>query len=204
VLSLGPRRGCPEEPVPQELDQRSRPHQDQLHAASLGQGMLFGGLFAMIALWVRELGSGNCFDFGMVLSAYLLGRSLRRLFVGLAPPGRYGLMAALLLATQFVPGWGAVALFLPLGGVAAASDHGLAESIDAEDKAMGWDRLERSGSVGGLAGSLGMGLLAQLAGLSYALPMQLGGFGLAVLFSLRRPRSPGGSTRVAASCDAPG
>jgi len=50
-----------------------------------------------------------------------------------------------------------VALFLPLGGVAAASDHGLAESIDAEDKAMGWDRLERSGSVGGLAGSLGMG-----------------------------------------------
>ncbi|NQV09663.1 MAG: hypothetical protein HQ527_00610 [Cyanobacteria bacterium] len=200
----GSEAGMPEESIRPELAKRSRPHQDQLHAASLGQGMLFGGLFAMIALWVRQLGSGNCFDFGMVLSAYLLGRAWRRLFVGLAPPSRYGLMAALLIATQFVPGWGAVALFLPLGGLAAASDQGLAESIDAEDKAMGWDRLERSGGVGGLAGSLGMGLLAQVAGLSYALPVQVGGFGLAVLCSLRRPRSPGGSVRVADSRDARG
>jgi hypothetical protein len=53
------------------------------------------------------LGQGSCFDFGLELSAYLLGRSLRRGLIGWAPASRYGLMAALLLATQFMPGWGA-------------------------------------------------------------------------------------------------
>lgn len=184
---------------PMDGPDRPRPRQDRLHPAALGQGMLFGGLFAILALWVRQLGQGSCFDFGMVLSAYLLGRAFRGRFLGWAAASRYGLMAGLLLATPFVPGWGAVALFLPFGGLAAASDQGLVERIDADDPAMGWDLLERSGGVGGLVGSLAMGLITQLVSLSVALPVQLGGFGLAVLLSLRGPRPPAESVAGSAT-----
>jgi len=34
------------------------------------------------------------------------------------------------LATQFVPGWAAVALFLPLGGVPPQAIMGLLEELD--------------------------------------------------------------------------
>ncbi|MCX5930463.1 MAG: hypothetical protein NTW83_01150, partial [Cyanobacteria bacterium] len=40
------------------------------------QGVLFGGLFGLLPLWVRQVESGTCLDFGLVLAAYGLGRSL--------------------------------------------------------------------------------------------------------------------------------
>ena len=47
----------------------------RLEPAPLLQGMLFGALFGLIPLWVRQEGAGNCFDFAMVLTAYGLGRA---------------------------------------------------------------------------------------------------------------------------------
>ena len=40
------------------------------------QGVVLGSLFGMLALWVREIDGGKCFDFAMVLVAYAVGRSL--------------------------------------------------------------------------------------------------------------------------------
>ena len=162
--------------------------QPGLHPAAAGQGMLFGGLFALLALWVRQLGEGNCFDFAMVLAAYLLGRLLRGTLPTMGGIWRYGLMAVLLLASQILPGWGAVLVFLPLGALAAASDQAIVEAIDAEAGALAWERLDRSGALGGVGGSLLMGGLAQVAGLPVALPVQVGGFTLAALLQWRGVR----------------
>jgi hypothetical protein len=158
------------------------------------QGLVFGSLFALLPLWVRAVGAGNCFDFAMVLSAYGLGRGL----TGLLPPTpgllRYGLMAGLLALAPASPGWGAVLLFVPLGALAAASDAALVTSLaHLGDAPLRWQVLQRSGAVGGLAGSLAMGLLTQILGITLALPLQVVAL-LAVAWPLGRgvPAGPSG------------
>lgn len=156
------------------------------------QGLLFGGLFALLPLWVRQEAAGNCFDFGLVLTAYGLGRTGAEAW-GLRLPPRlpYLLMAAVLVATQFIDGWGAVLLFVPFGLLAALADARLAVGMDpAGDLQRNWNRLERSSALGGLLGSLGMGLIAQVIGLAGSLPIQLLAFlgAGALLPLLQRPR----------------
>ena len=162
------------------------------------QGLLFGSLFGLLPLWVRQEGAGNCFDFGMLLTAYGLGRLLAaswpafplpflsalaspwwlRLFRG----GPYLLLAVLLAATQWLPGWSSLALFLPMGALAGRSDARLAASLDnLADEPMRWQTLERSSGVGALAGSVLMGGAAQAFGLPVALPLQVLGFVAAAL-----------------------
>jgi hypothetical protein len=135
------------------------------------------GLFGLLALWVRKVGAGNCFDFGMVLTAYGVGRAGAEAFgQRLRLPSRlpYGLMAVVLLATQWAVGWVAVLLFVPFGLLAAVADARLAVGVDpAGDLQQNWNRLERSSALGGLVGSLGMGLIAQVIGLAGSLPIQL-------------------------------
>ncbi len=152
------------------------------------QGLVFGGLFALLPLWVREVGAGNCFDFAMLLAAYGLGRGFTGLLPPLPGPLRYGLMGALLGLAQLLPGWMAVLPFLSLGGLAAASDAALVGFLGPlGDAPLRWTVLQRSGAVGSLAGSLGMGLLSQLLGLTLALPLQILAFA-ALAWPLGRSR----------------
>ena len=157
--------------------------------AALLQGALFGGLFGLIPLWVRQEGAGNCFDFAMVLSAYGLGRAVAeplqaRLRLG-STPG-YLLLAVALAGTQLLPGWGAVLLFVPLGLLAACSDQCLIQALGpAEDPALSLQLFSRSACLGGLLGSLAMGVLAQAIGLSGLLPIQLLAFVLAAVLMPR-------------------
>jgi hypothetical protein len=158
-----------------------------LQGRAILQGVLFGSLFGLLALWVRKVGAGNCFDFGMVLTTYGVGR-----FIGttpfsprLAPGLPYLLIAGLLSATQLVPGWGAVLLFLPMGLAAAGSDGHLAEVLAPQgDLGLGWQMLERSATLGGLVGSVVIGAASQAVGLEKALPIEVAAFALAAL--LRR------------------
>ena len=148
------------------------------------QGLLFGSLFALLPLWVRVIGAGKCFDFAMLLVAYGLGRSLGGQLPAIAAGLRYGLMALLLAGASIVPGWGAVLLFTPLGALAAASDAQLVADLRQADPALGWQILRRSAAIGGLIGSLLMGVLSQGLGLGWALPLQLLGFAtIALLMS---------------------
>ncbi len=157
------------------------------------QGLLFGGLFALLPLWVRQEGSGRCLDFGLLLLAYGLGRLLAgsgpgAMAAALARPFRgapYLLLALLLGATQLLPGWAALLLFLPFGALAGRCDAGLVQTLThLPGEPLRWQTFERSGAVGGVAGSLGMGLLAQLLGLPLALPLQIAAFVLAAVLLL--------------------
>jgi hypothetical protein len=163
----------------------------RLEPGGVLQGLLLGGLFALLPLWVREQAAGSCFDFGLLLTAYGLGRTGAEAW-GLRLPPRlpYLLMAAVLVATQFVGGWGSVLLFVPFGLLAAVADARLAHGVDpAGDLQQNWSRLERSSARGGLAGRLGMGLIAQLIGLGGSLPIQLAAFlGAGVLLPLLQRR----------------
>ncbi|MFM7675786.1 MAG: hypothetical protein ACKO5F_09430 [Synechococcus sp.] len=161
-----------------------------LERRCLLQGLLFGGLFALLPLWVRAVGAGKCFDFAMVLAAYGVGRSLQGRLPALPGAMRYGLMGGLLIGTQVTPGWAAVLLFVPLGALAAAADGALVEQLaPLGDGALRWQVLQRSGAVGGLAGSLGMGLFAQLLGLGMAVPLQVAAFAAMALLAGRPPRA---------------
>lgn len=144
------------------------------------QGILFGSLFGLLPLWVRQLGGGSCFDFGMVLTAYGLGRLLAA-----AGPTRSLPIPPALVVTAPLPGpWrlyparGLPYLLLALT-LAAFSDARLVATLDthadepATDEPLRWQVLERSSGVGALAGSLLMGGTAQLLGLPLALPLQV-------------------------------
>lgn len=163
----------------------------RLEPGGVLQGLLLGGLFALLPLWVRQQAAGSCFDFGLLLTAYGLGRTGAEAW-GLRLPPRlpYLLMAAVLVATQFVGGWGSVLLFVPFGLLAAVADARLALGVDpAGDLQQNWSVLERSSALGGLAGSLGMGLVAQVIGLGGSLPIQLAAFlGAGVLLPLLQRR----------------
>ena len=90
----------------------------------------------------------------------------------------YLLICALLLLSQAtVPPWVAVLLFVPIGALAAASDAALVERMTPlGDEPMRWQVLVRSGAVGGLVGSIGLGLICQVLNLAVALPLVSAGF----------------------------
>lgn len=162
-----------------------------LDLRSGAQGLLFGALFALLPLWVRTIGGGDCVDFGLVLAAYGLGRILT---LPLPLPGwsLYAAMAMLLQATTWLPAWGSTALFVPLGALAAGSDGRLAASLTAGGgegsvgAADGLARIDRSLAIGSLLGSLAMGAGSQLLGLSHARSLIVTAYGLAALVLPRR------------------
>jgi len=181
------------------------------------QGLLFGAMFALLPLWVRAISRGSCVDFGLVLSMYGLGRPLAPLLGALATArsprlsqllatGSYAAIALLLLGSRWWPGWVTVALFLPIGTLAAGSDAALADSLRWDgDPAARLQILERSGALGGLLGSLGMGVAAQTLGLGSARGLIVGGF-LVAAFALpgRPPASGAGGTLPAPEAGAAG
>ena len=139
------------------------------------QGLLFGGFFGLLPLWVRSIAEGNCLNFGMVLAAYGLGRTLLNNKIPALQSSwhLYVVLGALLGLGQLLPGWMTTVLFLPIGTLAAATDRQLVARLMPNDPAQGWQMLQRSGSIGGLAGVLFMGGLAQWLGLPLSLGLQL-------------------------------
>lgn len=137
------------------------------------QGLIFGGFFALLPLWVRSISTGNCFNFGVVLVAYGIGRSLINTTPNQPSWRLYSLIALLLLAGSWLPGWVTTAFFLPIGILAAGTDRMIVDQISPNDPATGWQILQRSGAIGGLFGVLIMGIVAQLIGLPSTLLIQL-------------------------------
>jgi len=139
------------------------------------QGVLFGSLFAVLPLWLREVCGASYFDFGLLLACYCLGRSLNSFIPIRWSVLLYAAMAALLVLAEALGDSRVVAVFLPLGALAAASDAALVASLKPlGDAALRWEMLLRSGGVGGLIGSLGMGLLSQVLGITAVMPLQVG------------------------------
>ena len=137
------------------------------------QGLVFGSFFGLLPLWIRSVAEGNCFNFGMVLMAYGIGRSLINAPCRRSSWTLFGLIGGLLVVGQLLPGIISTLLFIPIGAVAAASDRQLVDRLQPDDPAQGWQMLRRSGAIGGLLGVLVMGSLAQTIGLPHALLAQV-------------------------------
>ena len=144
------------------------------HPAAALQGLVFSGLFALLPLWIRTMAAGNCFNFGMVLMAYAIGRSLITTSLDHACWRIYLVIASLLATASISPGWLTPLLFLAIGTLATSLDHQLVAQIRPNDPVIGWQVLQRSGAIGGLAGVLIVGSTAQLSGLSTAFVLQIG------------------------------
>ena len=69
----------------------------------LMQGVVLGSLFGMLALWVREIDGGKCFDFAMVLVAYAVGRSLLAFVPKMQASLCCILMVLLLVSIELIP-----------------------------------------------------------------------------------------------------
>jgi len=172
------------EPVPSPLPQRL-----PFDPRCMLQGLVLGGLFALLALWVRQVDGGKCFDFAMVLAAYGFGRTAVGLLPGMHQAWRYVLIAGLLLLTQTpLPPLVAVLLFIPIGALVAASDAALVDQLKSlGDAPLRWQVLLRSGAIGGVVGSIGLGLICQLLSLGAALPLVMAGFLCLALLQAPRP-----------------
>ena len=93
------------------------------------QGLIFGGFFALLPLWVRTISTGNCLNFGVVLVAYGIGRSLINTTPTQPAWKLYSLIAILLFAVPWLPGWVTTGLFLPVGVLAAGTDHQIVQQL---------------------------------------------------------------------------
>ena len=145
----------------------------KFNRAAAWQGLVFGAFFGLLPLWVRSVAEGNCFNFGMVLMAYGIGRTLFNASSHRYSRSLYVLIGGLLMVSQLLPGIISTLLFIPIGALAAATDRQLVDHLQPEDPAQGWQVLRRSGAIGGLIGVLMMGSLAQVIGLPQALLTQV-------------------------------
>ena len=149
------------------------------------QGFVLGGLFAVLALWVRVIDGGKCFDFGVILACYFLGKGL----VGIAPKFKlkysYIIVFTLLIACQLIPlRWVSVLLFIPIGMLINSTDLSIASIFSEKDKLLeGWKSFQDQSALGGIAGGLALGSICQVIGLEYALPIVSSGFILLSMLS---------------------
>ena len=137
----------------------------------LMQGVVLGSLFGMLALWVREIDGGKCFDFAMVLVAYAVGRSLVAFVPKMQASLRYILMVLLLVSIELIPiPVISILMFSVIGALVGASDFSLVERLESfGDLPSRWQVLQNSSALGGLVGSFVLGIICEVLGLNVAL-----------------------------------
>ena len=151
------------------------------------QGFVLGGLFAVLALWVRVIDGGKCFDFGVILACYFLGKGL----VEMAPKFHlrymYMVVFSLLIACQLMPlKWISALLFIPIGMFINSTDLSIASALSEKDKLVeGWKSFQDQSALGGIAGGLTLGSICQVIGIEYALPIVSSGFVLLSILSTK-------------------
>ena len=151
------------------------------------QGFVLGGLFAVLALWVRVIDGGKCFDFGVILACYFLGKGL----VEIAPKFKlryaYMVIFSLLIACQLMPlKWISALLFIPIGMFINSTDLSIASALSEKEKLVeGWKAFQDQSALGGIAGGLTLGSICQVIGIEYALPIVSSGFVLLSILSTK-------------------
>ena len=142
------------------------------------QGFVIGGLFAVLALWIRVIDGGKCFDFGVILACYFLGKGLVNITPKLKLTYTYIIIFSLLIACQLIPmRWISVILFIPMGMFINSTDLSIALSLSNEGQLIeGWKSFQDQSALGGIAGSLALGSICEVVGLEYALPIVSSGF----------------------------
>ena len=161
-----------------------------LNYLCLLQGLVLGSLFGMLALWVREIDGGKCFDFAMVLVAYAVGRSLVVFVPKMQASLRYVVIVVLLVLIQLIPSpFVSILMFAGIGGLVGASDFWLVENLgSSSDLPSRWQVLQNSSALGGLVGSFVLGVVCEILGLDVALIAVCFGF-IVLAFAVSRRSS---------------
>ena len=151
------------------------------------QGLVLGSLFSMLALWVREIDNGKCFDFAMVLVAYAVGRSLVSFVPKMPASIRYILIILFLILIELIPfPWLSITMFAVIGALVSASDFSLVDGLDSvDDIPSRWQVMQNSSALGGLVGSLILGLICEIIGLDFALICVCVGFAMLAIMTSR-------------------
>lgn len=151
------------------------------------QGFVLGGLFAVLALWVRVIDGGKCFDFGIILASYFLGKALVSILPKIKLSLSYILVVCLLIAFQLITlRWMSVLLFVPLGMFINSIDLSIASSLCRDGYIIeGWKSFQDQSALGGIAGGLALGCICQFIGLEYSLPIVSSGFVLLSILSAK-------------------
>ena len=155
------------------------------------QGFVMGGLFAVLALWVWIIDGGKCFDFGVILACYFLGKGLVNITPKLKLKYTYIIIFLLLIACQLIPlRWISVILFIPVGMFINSTDLSIASSLSNEGQLIeGWKYFQDQSALGGIAGSLALKVF-EVVGLEYALPVVSSGFILLSIVSRKSILTP--------------
>ena len=160
----------------------------KLSKLPLLQGFVLGGMFAVLALWVRLVDGGKCFDFGIILASYFLGKGLASILPKMRLSYKYILIFSLLIAFQLITmRWISVLLFVPLGMFINSTDLSIASTLSKDNQLMeGWKSFQDQSALGGIAGGLALGGICQFIGLEYALPIVSSGFVLLAILSTEK------------------
>ena len=128
----------------------SHERNEKLSKLPLLQGFVLGGMFAVLALWVRLVDGGKCFDFGIILASYFLGKGLADILPKMRLSYKYILIFSLLIAFQLITmRWISVLLFVPLGMFINSTDLSIASTLSKDDQLMeGWEIISRSICLG--------------------------------------------------------
>ena len=154
------------------------------------QGFVLGGLFAVLALWVRVIDGGKCFDFGVILACYFLGKGLVGFLPKLKLNHMYLIIFILLFLCQVIPlKWISALLFVPIGMLVNSTDLVIALGFSEKDKLLeDWKSFQDQSAIGGIAGGLVLGSICEVVGLDYALPIICFGFIVLSLLSSKRDK----------------
>ena len=177
LLALAPawlRRDHTKSPIKQTPQEPEIPQsRTPLDFWCLLQGFCIGSLFALLPLWVISIKDGTSFDFSFIVSAYMLGRIFANRLLPTFQRFTLYLMGAFLIFIAFLPQtplWLDVIIFIPLGASITHIKLQLTDQLEKYGKlALRRDILFRSQAVAAVFGSITMGIIGQMIGVTPAM-----------------------------------
>ena len=137
-------------------------------------GFCRGALLSLLPLWILSIQGGTSIDFSFVLGAFMIGRVFERyLLPGVSTLWAY-VISALLILIAFYPGvpiWLDIAVFIPLGTAITRIEFNLIDDLQIKHLGLPLcrDILLRSLAISAVFGSLTMGIVGQLIGVSHSM-----------------------------------
>ena len=137
------------------------------------QGFCIGSLFALLPLWVISVKDGTSLDFSFIFGAFILGRIFASRLLPTLPRSSIYLLCTFLIFIAFLPQtplWLDVIIFIPLGASITHIELQLTEQLEKHGE-LGFRRdiFLRSEAVAAVFGSITMGIIGQVIGVTPAM-----------------------------------
>jgi len=137
-------------------------------------GFCRGALLSLLPLWILSIQGGTSIDFSFILGAFMIGRVFERHLLPRVSTLWAYVISALLVLVAFYPGvpiWLDIAVFIPLGTAITRAEFNLIDNLQLKylDLPLCRDILLRSLAISAVFGSLTMGIVGQLIGVSQSM-----------------------------------